>query len=275
MSNYKIIVTDLDGTLLSKPGYLDDVDQRAMEEIVARGVMIVPCTGRTIVETPPQVRDNPLFRYYIQSDGAVVYDKKTKERINLCMSMEDSNLLFDIFNHYTHKMRVRFEGNVYQRKMAMTEELFARFDVDPDFLCAMSPDEKLIENFEALCRKMDGIEMVSSHFSNDPEMERFFAELDSTGRFSYVRNEMMPYCHVFSNCAGKGNALNKLREKLHFSKEETICVGDGTNDITMLRAGGLKLAVANACEELRAEADKVICSNRDHIMPYILEHFIK
>ena len=117
--------------------------------------------------------------------------------------------------------------------------------------------------------------MVSAHFCNDQEMNRFFAELDSTGRFSYVRNDMMPYCHVFSNCAGKGNALNKLMEWLHLSKEETICVGDGTNDITMLRAGGLKLAVANACEALCAEADAVICSNREHIMPYILEHFIK
>ena len=83
MSKYKLLITDLDGTLLCKPGYLGDVNQRAMEELVARGVTIVPCTGRTIVETPAEIRDNPLIRYYIQSDGAVVYDKKMNKRINL------------------------------------------------------------------------------------------------------------------------------------------------------------------------------------------------
>ena len=227
------------------------------------------------METPAEIRDNPLIRYYIQSDGAVVYDKKMNKRINFCMTLEESNLLFDIFNRYTNRMRVRFDGNVYQRKAPPTDAFCAMFDVDPDFLCSKSPDERLVDDFEAACRKMDGVEMVSAHFRNDPEMERFFADLDSTGLFSYVRNDQMPYCHVFSKCAGKGNAIKKLMEWLNFTKEETIFVGDGTNDITMLRMGGLGLAVANACEELRAEADEVICSNSEHTARYILEHYIK
>lgn len=272
---YKLLVSDLDSTLLCEPGYLGEVNQRAIEELVARGVTVVPCTGRTIMETPAEIRDNPLIRYYIQSDGAVVYDKKTKERINLCMTREESNLLFDIFNRYINRIWVRFEGNVYQQSELPTDDFCAEFDTEPGFLCARSLNARLIDDFEATCRKMDGIEMVSAFFRNNREMECFFAEIEATGLFSYAHNDVIPNCHVFSKRAGKGNAIKKLMERLHYTKEETICVGDGTNDVTMLREAGLGLAVSNACPILLAEADAVICSNREHVARYILEHYIK
>ena len=275
MSNYQIVVSDLDGTLLCKPGYLGEVNQRAIEELVARGVTVVPCTGRTIMETPTEIRDNPLIRYYIQSNGAVVYDKKTNTRINLCMTREESNLLFDIFNRYTHRIWVRFEGNVYQQSELPTDDFCAEFDTEPDFLCARSLNARLIDDFEATCRKMDGIEMVSAFFRNNREMECFFAEVEATGRFSYARNDVMPNCHVYSKRAGKGNGVKALMELLGCPKERVICVGDGTNDISMLREAGLGLAVSNACPSLLAEADAVICSNEEHVARYILEHYVK
>ena len=122
---------------------------------------------------------------------------------------------------------------------------------------------------------MDGIEMISAFFRNNSEMESFFAELDATGRFSYARNDVMPNCHVYSKRAGKGNGLKALMEWLNCDRERVISVGDGTNDISMLREAGLGLAVSNACPQLLAEADEVICSNKEHIMPYILSHYIE
>ena len=275
MSEYQLVVSDLDSTLFGKPGRMSEENQQAIEELVTRGVTVVPCTGRTIMETPSQIRDNPMFRYYIHSNGAVVYDKKTNTRVNLCMTLEDGNILLDIFNRYTHRIWVRFEGHVYQLSEPPTDDFCAEFDADPGFLCAKSLNSKLVDDLDATCRNMDGIEMISAFFRNMSEMESFLAELDATGRFSYASNDVMPNCHVYSKRAGKGNGLKALMELLKCDRERTISVGDGTNDISMIRAAGLGLAVSNACPQLLAEADEVICSNMEHIMPYILKRYIQ
>jgi len=56
--------------------------------------------------------------------------------------------------------------------------------------------------------------------------------------------------------------------------EETIAVGDSTNDMTMIQAAGLGLAMENAVPELKAAADAIICSNQEHGIDYILRNYI-
>jgi hydroxymethylpyrimidine pyrophosphatase-like HAD family hydrolase len=56
--------------------------------------------------------------------------------------------------------------------------------------------------------------------------------------------------------------------------ENTIAVGDSDNDMSMIKAAGLGLAVSNACDELKAIADKVICSNDEHNIKYIYENIL-
>jgi hydroxymethylpyrimidine pyrophosphatase-like HAD family hydrolase len=50
---------------------------------------------------------------------------------------------------------------------------------------------------------------------------------------------------------------------------------DSTNDMTMVQAAGLGLAMENAVPELKATADAVICTNEEHSIQYILKHYIE
>ena len=69
--------------------------------------------------------------------------------------------------------------------------------------------------------------------------------------------------------------LLALAEALGISQEETIGVGDTTNDMNLIQLAGLGLAMDNAYQELKDAADAVICSNKEHAIKYILEHYIK
>ena len=77
-----------------------------------------------------------------------------------------------------------------------------------------------------------------------------------------------------ASSAGKGNALLLLAELLGVDRNATIAVGDSTNDCTMVETAGLGLAMDNAVPKLKAVADAVVCNNRDHVVKYILEHYI-
>ena len=73
--------------------------------------------------------------------------------------------------------------------------------------------------------------------------------------------------------SGKGVALLKLAEKLGFDKSQTMAVGDSKNDENSITLAGLGLAMKNASDELKRVADKVICSNNEHVVKYLLENY--
>ena len=61
----------------------------------------------------------------------------------------------------------------------------------------------------------------------------------------------------------KANAMGLILEKLNILREESIAIGDGVNDLDMIRFAGLGIAMGNACEELKAAAGAVTadCGN--------------
>ena len=99
----KIIALDLDGTLLDSRKGLSDVNRAALEEAAAKGVLIVPTTGRFFGMMPQPVRDLPFVRYAITINGAQVYDRKTdtaivREEIPLTTALDLMRLIdgFDV-----------------------------------------------------------------------------------------------------------------------------------------------------------------------------------
>ena len=94
----KIISLDLDGTLLDSQKRLSDGNRAALEEAAAKGVLIVPTTGRFFGMMPQAIRDLPFVRYAITINGAQVYDRETgtaivREEIPLDMALDIMRLL--------------------------------------------------------------------------------------------------------------------------------------------------------------------------------------
>ena len=70
----KLIAFDLDGTFLDSKKNIPPDNIRALEEAAAKGVVIVPATGRIVGGVPQQIRELPFIRYYVTANGAFVYD---------------------------------------------------------------------------------------------------------------------------------------------------------------------------------------------------------
>ena len=74
-------------------------------------------------------------------------------------------------------------------------------------------------------------------------------------------NSRPDFLEFFSGSVSKGTALRFLCKNLGIHPEETIAFGDGENDISLLQAAGLSVAMGNAAEEVKACADVVTASN--------------
>lgn len=77
MPKIHIAALDLDGTLLSHENTITPRTRQAIADAAARGVVVLPATGRALANLPPLVAQLPGVRYAITSNGAAVWDLGT------------------------------------------------------------------------------------------------------------------------------------------------------------------------------------------------------
>ena len=101
------------------------------------------------------------------------------------------------------------------------------------------------------------------------ELEPLFGD-----RLYFYRSE--PYfLEIMPPGVDKAFAMEKLMEYLGFSSEELICVGDGYNDVSMLKYAGLGVAMGNAHPGVQEHADYVTKSNDEDGIVDVLEKFMR
>ena len=74
MAEIKLIALDLDGTLLDSQKRLSARNEKVLRECIARGIYVVPCTGRIWSGVPEFLRTLPGIQYAITTNGAIVED---------------------------------------------------------------------------------------------------------------------------------------------------------------------------------------------------------
>lgn len=269
MNKYSIVACDLDGTLLGSDMKVSEENLNAIRELVARGVEFVPCTGRTICEMR-EVVDIPEIRYIIYSNGAAVYDKKTKTYITMCISNEQAENILDVVSKFNSYVITHYDGQTY---VSSTDEaVYDELNLN-DTIRELATDYAIEEkNIRARASTAKHIEAIVVCFDTDEEKERCKEVLfqDKTLR---VVEGLEREIEIFCVDAGKGNALEKLAEKIDISRENIMAIGDSGNDITMIKYAGLGLVAGNGSDEVKAHADKVICTNDEHVAKYVLENY--
>lgn len=270
---YRIIASDLDGTLFNDKKEVSRENLEAIAKMAELGVYFVPCSGRTLREIPENVKGIESVRYLIHSDGAVIYDKATGKRIEKCMSKEKARPALDVLFDYGDSMTVRYKGESYVDANAHNAENYTYHRVMPFYQKMIFEVCRPMWDYKRFCYGLDGIEMICIHFHSGDDLEECKSRLEKIDGISVTRLEEQSI-EVYDTEAGKGNAVLRLAEYLGYQKEATIGVGDSGNDIDMLTKAGLGLVTSNGLDIAKAAGDAVICSNEEHIAKYILENYI-
>lgn len=274
MPRYKMIASDLDGTFLNSKMEISPENQAAIKALQERGILFISTSGRAYYEMDVALRENPLLRYYIYSDGAVIFDQQTGERDTACMDIALSNRVYDIMSEYQVFIVAHIEEYSYLDGKMMEEQTLAHHRISPYYGRILAERNKAVENFEEFFRSREEIELIFGFFHSDEEMEECRKRLEALGGLQVVSSEPGTF-EIISDRAGKGNGVLRLAKKLGIAPSEVITAGDSSNDISMLQIGGLSLAVSNAWDEVKEAADRVICSNDEHIVDYILKNICK
>ncbi len=272
MYKYKLIATDLDGTLLNGEGRLSHENRAALSALCEKGVHLSVATGRTYSEIPEDVLSCDAFRYMIYANGSVVLDRKSGEKITACIKNETIGKMMDIFSDYALHITARHDGACYYDARYPLTENEVYYRIDPNHVSCVERYGVAREDFDRFVRSLSSAEVFSVYFHDDAEMAECKGRLSALGCL-YITSICDTNFEIFDINAGKDRALSRLCAHLGISVKEAMTLGDSCNDLSMTRAAGLGLATANAQDALAAEADGRICSNEEHVMQYVLEHF--
>lgn len=272
MNPIKIIATDLDGTLLDADMKVSRENAEAIHRLTARGIAVVPCTGRTYFDVPEAARNHPDIRYVAYSNGSVIYDKQTDSYERLCLTPDQNAQILRILEDYSHFIEVHHEGHSFLDAAEQTEEIRDFNRVTPYFRAAYDELSIPVPDLRAKLRQVENTEMILAFFHDDSELLACKSRLEAAGDLLVAQSHACNL-EIFSSRAGKGNAIKHLAGMLGADIGQVVAVGDSINDLSMILAAGMGLATANACDTLKDAADAVICSNQEHVIPYIEAHY--
>lgn len=275
MRNIKLIALDLDGTLLNSKKELTERNLRSLERAARAGIEIVPTTGRFFDGMPQAVRDLPFLRYAITINGAQVQDIRTGEiiyRAELPLAqaisiMESLDALPVIYDCY--------QDNWGWMTRSMQEQA-AEYAPDAHYLGMLrtlrEPVDELKEFLRQKGKDVQKIQFFARDLSVRAEVLRTYeARFPGTKVSSSVVN------NVEINAAGanKGDAIRALAGYMGITMEQTMSFGDGINDLSMISACGVGVAMENACDEVKQVAGVIAPSCDEDGVSQVIEKLLE
>ena len=267
---YKIIVCDLDQTLLSDDCTVSRGNVEAIQKARALGVKFVPATGRgyrSIENTLKQLdlldREN---EHDISFNGGAITENKGNRLLHFAgIPFSLAEELYRRGQRYTVCIHVYTGDTVYVYRL-WQEEI--------EFLAGRMP---VTEVFETGLDFLAGQEIVKVLYMNTDYayLKRIEAELrDITGDVdvSYSANR---YIEFNRRGVNKGAGLLSLAKLLGVSPEETIAIGDNFNDLSMIQVAGLGVGVRNTVEDMKPLCDYITqATSNENAVAEVIEKFV-
>lgn len=261
---YRLIATDVDGTLLDKDSKLTEYNKKALLECKKRGIGIILATGKTMDSILHLIKELGLALPQITLNGSVTIgpDLKIIDSVKIdptyyldiirfirsggyppVIALDNGKLYLD--SHHSDLKHLDIIGEKFIKVDSIETEYFAQNTVD--IYIPMKESDPL-----------------------DGALRKKYSD-----KLQFMRSG--PYFFDILNIrATKGNALLSVIDKLGIKREEVAVFGDSPNDLSMFAMAGLKVAVNNSYPEILEMADIITDDNHNSglgkaIYKYILK----
>lgn len=258
----KLIATDIDGTILIPDGQFTDGVKSCVKRLQDLGIKVVLVTGR-MNKAALLIRDElglktPVVSYQgglVNNNGEILYERYlTAEQTERIIAWSrGENIHLNLYNDDV----LYSESDCYEiRRYA------SRQNVD-----------YVIKPFSEI--EKDRVNKVLAIDYNDSErINRYEQELSNVFSELYIVKSTPNFLEFSNPQASKYCAVKFLQKYWDLDDDEILTIGDQNNDIALLRAGGVKVAMANATDELKYVADYVTDSVYDDGFVKAVEKFV-
>lgn len=258
----KLIVTDIDGTILKHNFEFNQEVKDCIKTLTRNGIKVVLATGRMHSATSHIAKelelDTPIISYQgglIMHQGEILYEKNLEPKVarKIINWAKKNNVHLNLY----------MDDRLYTEK---NDEIIRRYTDERSA-------EFIIKPFEELTLKRIN-KMLIVNFKDEDRVTMHKEYLEKKYTNVHFVKSMPFFCEICHPLAKKSDALNFLREYWGLKKEEIMTIGDQNNDIELLKAGGIKVAMGNATDELKAVADYITDTVNNNGFVKAVEQFV-
>ncbi|MGN1386055.1 MAG: Cof-type HAD-IIB family hydrolase [Bacillus sp. (in: firmicutes)] len=264
---YKMIVLDLDDTLLRDDHTISPRTKDALMKAQEQGVKVVLASGRPTFAMKQIAEELHLEKYgsfILSFNGSKIIDWQDKQEIfSSTLSAEAVHKLYDL------SRREGVSIHTYVGDDIVTED-DSPYTAEESVITGLPV--KFVDSFKQAITEP----VVKCLMLHEPEKLKLVEaklQAELSDEFSVMRSK--PYFLEFMEKGiSKGTSLNQLIQILGIEREEVIAMGDSYNDLEMIEFAGLGVAMGNANDDIKAAADYVTDTNMNDGVAKVVEEFI-
>ncbi len=257
----KLIVTDMDGTLLDENGHFPEGFVEILDRIRAKNIKFVAASGRPYYTL--QTNFGPMGRYlsFICENGALVVDNNEI----IFESVIDNNIVAEVLNTANQIDRnvvilcsanCAYVENCSEEHLSEIKKYYTSLEIVDDLSKVTDPIIKV-----TICNLVNSHENLKTVFK-----PKFEDKLNVVGSGEI-------WIDISNKNVNKGTALQSLMTTYNVSREETMVLGDYYNDIEMLQQAEYSFVMENAPEDMKQYGKYIAASNEEHgVLRAILEY---
>jgi Cof subfamily protein (haloacid dehalogenase superfamily) len=251
--HYKLLVIDIDGTLINRYGDISPANREALTLARDSGMQVAISTGRSLNSSREIIKQLSLESYHIFFDGALVSRPDPAEEI-YAQPISPAVVRQMVAFAHAHNIDLELHSTSHyfaERETWSTEAHRRFFGAQPT-----------IGDFNRLWeqeRIVKGALVVTSP-QEEAGLKSFGDNFADRLHLSQVKIPTYPdvtFVNILAPDISKGRALKILASHLGVPLAEVAAVGDGQNDISLLATAGLAIAMGNAHSELKKIAHHI------------------
>jgi Cof subfamily protein (haloacid dehalogenase superfamily) len=247
---YKLLVVDIDGTLMNSRGAISAEDIEAITKARRMGVTVAVSTGRAAMASKWVLEQLGLDGYHIFFDGALVSNPHTNHEIYA------ETINRDLIRQTIDTAR---KSNLHVDVYSSSRYFADREDWAVEIRRRFFRIEPTIANLNDVVRKERIIKGTLIVRTDAEKAQAIDIEKQLRGKlaFSWTMTPAYPevdFINIVSPEVSKGTALEALCAFLKVPLSQVIAIGDGVNDVSLLKKAGLAVAMSNCVAELKTVA---------------------
>ena len=278
MKDIKLVALDLDGTLFDNSSRISERNLTAIRSNTDKGIHVVISTGRPFEGIPFDQIKGTGINYAITANGSGIYEISTGKC--LYENAMDEELVTPILNFLLTRdihMDAFIGGKGYTPVQCV--ETAQKLTVPSSIKNYIITTRTRLDNIlQFIHENQLKVQKMTLNFY--PAADGTLIDRETVRKFLVSNPSITTVCGGYNNLeftradANKGVGLRKLAEILGVNPDATMAIGDTENDLAIIEAAGIGVAMGNATDAVKARADYVTTTNTKDGVAAAIEHFI-
>ena len=271
---YKLVVADIDGTLMGRQGHITDRVRRTIREAVAAGIIFTLATGRWFRSAQPIALELDMNVPIVLHNGALIKESVTGTVLDHC-HFDRRSAMRAIERICAHGLQPIIYESAFFGELISTGPVEMDSEFTSRYLATKTGFVRRV-TFDRYMLEQDPLQIAVADVAT--RADALIADL-ANGPWQTVTSMSLAvpearFVEILNPVCSKGRALAHLATHFGVQMHEVLAIGDNFNDLEMIETAGLGIAMGNAPDAVKSRSDWIAPSVDEDGLAVAIEQFV-